>query len=207
MVLQNALANAAQNPQLISVFQKETQLLCTLDHPNIVSCYGMITRHNGDLLMYCVMERLEIDLFAAITNGIQPLGKDKPSLFVDLLASFVSALAYLHSPVSTHTCLFKLFSNLRLSLFFEKDVYLYQFMCVKIFEHKKMYSENVGRQLDKKPIVHRDLKPQNIMLDKNNVLKVIDFGLAKETLSGVGSTQNLKGTEIWMAPEQVWCAL
>ena len=70
-----------------------------------------------------------------------------------------------------------------------------------------MFLKGVSTQLDKKPIVHRDLKPQNIMLDKNNVLKVIDFGLAKETLSGVGSTQNLKGTEIWMAPEQVWCAL
>ena len=42
------------------------------------------------------------------------------------------------------------------------------------------------------------------MLDKNNILKVVDFGLAKETVLGVGSTMNLKGTVQWMAPEQVY---
>ena len=52
--------------------------------------------------------------------------------------------------------------------------------------------------------MHRDLKPQNLMLDKNNILKVVDFGLAKKTVLGVGSTMNLKGTEEWMAPEQVY---
>ena len=58
-------------------------------------------------------------------------------------------------------------------------------------------------QLNKKPIVHRDLKPENIMLGKDNVLKIVDFGLAKETVLGVGSTMNVKGTKDWMAPEQV----
>jgi len=68
---------------------------------------------------------------------------------------------------------------------------------------EERYSESVHKQVDKKPIVHRDLKPQNIMLDKKNVLKVVDFGLAKETIGGVGSTMNVKGTKEWMAPEQV----
>ena len=51
--------------------------------------------------------------------------------------------------------------------------------------------------------MHRDLKPENIMLGKDNVLKIVDFGLAKETVLGVGSTMNVKGTKDWMAPEQV----
>lgn len=56
------------------------------------------------------------------------------------------------------------------------------------------------------PVVHRDLKPENIMVlisrGSDPVAKLIDFGLAKETMSGVGSTMGVKGTIPWMAPEQ-----
>jgi serine/threonine protein kinase len=52
--------------------------------------------------------------------------------------------------------------------------------------------------------VHRDLKTENVMLTSDNppVAKLIDFGLAKETRDGVGSTFNKRGTPEWMAPEQ-----
>ena len=54
------------------------------------------------------------------------------------------------------------------------------------------------------PIIHRDIKSENVMLTSDNppVAKLIDFGLAKETRHGVGSTFNKKGTLEWMAPEQ-----
>jgi len=56
----------------------------------------------------------------------------------------------------------------------------------------------------KKGIVHRDIKPSNIMINKQNVVKIMDFGLAKvageETITEAGS---LSGTVMYMSPEQL----
>lgn len=56
-------------------------------------------------------------------------------------------------------------------------------------------------------IVHRDLKPENVFLassrlaDRALLVKILDFGIAKVTSTGVGSTGAI-GTPLWMAPEQ-----
>ena len=59
-----------------------------------------------------------------------------------------------------------------------------------------------------KGIVHRDLKPANIMVTKEGRVKVLDFGLAKETASeaaSIGQTSLglVMGTPAYMSPEQV----
>jgi len=53
-------------------------------------------------------------------------------------------------------------------------------------------------------IVHRDIKPENLLVTKKNVIKVSDFGLAKEasTATGVTSVDAVMGTPAFMSPEQ-----
>lgn len=54
-------------------------------------------------------------------------------------------------------------------------------------------------------IVHRDLKPGNLMLSKHGLVKIMDFGIAKAKVAVAMLTAagQVRGTPIYMAPEQV----
>ena len=51
-------------------------------------------------------------------------------------------------------------------------------------------------------VVHRDLKPENLLLDHNNQIKIVDFGLSNTYLTG----ERLKtacGSPCYAAPEMI----
>ena len=53
-------------------------------------------------------------------------------------------------------------------------------------------------------IVHRDIKPSNVIITQDNLVKIVDFGLAR-VVASASATQSisLTGTLPYMAPEQI----
>jgi serine/threonine protein kinase len=53
-------------------------------------------------------------------------------------------------------------------------------------------------------VLHRDLKPENVMVTESDILKVLDFGVAKTFAPhmAASATEGGLGTPMWTAPEQ-----
>jgi serine/threonine-protein kinase len=55
-----------------------------------------------------------------------------------------------------------------------------------------------------KGIIHRDIKSENIMVNKKNQIKVMDFGLAKiKGAARLTKTSSTAGIVAYMSPEQI----
>ena len=112
MAPQSQVLAAMNRPELLRDFCREVHAVCSLEHPNVCTCYGSLTFNAaGRLCMWMVMEKLQMNLHEAIHGAINmdspgptminrlDLGRDDPVQFADLVRGLFSALAYLHASV------------------------------------------------------------------------------------------------------------
>ncbi len=163
------------------LFQKESRLLASLQHPGIVAVHEFC--RDGDLT-YIVMdlvhgrslsEVLDEVRGAFLSRGEQPLPRDGQQLE-----------AALHEPLAPG----------RLSLCEGGD----WFRCVARVELELARTIEAAHG---QKVIHRDLKPSNVMLTAGANPVVLDFGLAGSSEGVKGAvTQGLYGSVAYLAPEQ-----
>jgi|ETNmetMinimDraft_2_1059921.scaffolds.fasta_scaffold01181_8 serine/threonine-protein kinase len=72
-----------------------------------------------------------------------------------------------------------------------------------------LYAIHLGRALDyvhsqREPVIHRDVNPKNVMVDKDNIIRLVDFGLVKPSAGVIKEDSNMMaGTSHYVSPEQI----
>ena len=135
-------------PTSLQLFYKETGVLASMSHPNIVEIFDI--------------------------GEFEENGKQKP---------------YFVMPLLPGTTLDNLIRNASHRLTAQRIVEIMSQACRGL------------QAAHERGLVHRDLKPSNIFVMEDDSVKIIDFGVAHMT--NTHSTVGLKGTLVYMSPEQI----
>jgi serine/threonine-protein kinase len=141
------LADPVEQHNAIAGFQREAQILATLDHANLPKVVDYFAENGKQYLVMDFVEGQTLEQIVAATPGFVP----EPTA-LNWIEQICNVLEYLHA-------------------------------C-------------------QPPIIFRDLKPANIMLTRDDKIKLIDFGIARFFQAGKTKDTAAYGTMGYAAPEQ-----
>jgi len=178
----------AQDAQRMARFQREAQVLASLNHPNIAAIYGLEETGNAGVGFRSPSSGpAEAGPCKTQSTGGTP-GSQARALVMELVEGLTLAERIAAGPLSLDDAL----------------------PIARQIAEALEYAHERG-------IIHRDLKPANIKLRSDGHVKILDFGLAKAltteavradstdspTLSAAATKAGLiLGTAAYMAPEQ-----
>lgn len=90
--------------------------------------------------------------------------------------------------------------------YFEGDeLKIHNFDNISHFRNIAVKLVKILGEIHKNHLIHKDLTPQNILINKDNEIKIIDFGISSKysyKTENLTNTQNLEGTLAYISPEQ-----
>jgi serine/threonine protein kinase len=176
--------------QRIAAIRREAETAAKLNHPNIVKIYGFFEEA---AYCYCAMEYVEgVSLDKIIAHLRDSCGTPAPDVAESKMARFAPPPTPVQSPEQQLLAEIRsLYTNTR------KDYFRRAAAWARQASEGLHYAHEHG-------IIHRDIKPHNLILSKEGVVKICDFGLAAEEMTAMASmTGEIFGTPAYMSPEQV----
>ena len=157
VVIKRMMPHLSQEPEFVTRFIDEANIVVSLTHGNIVPVFDM-GEVDGDY--FIAMEYIPGRDLRGILKGYEERGEVIPTpLGIYAITETCKALAY---------------------------------------AHKK--TDREGRSLG---IIHRDISPSNVLVSREGVVKLTDFGIAKAVSRlGRSITGRLQGKFCYMSPEQ-----